>query len=119
MFKFLTKASLLILGLASLGHATAGGRGLPGPTLPVVLKTAVDFKENVLVISGRHFGTAAPTVRLAEEVLDVKHFSEKEIVVSLPPDTQAATYHLTVTSGGRYRSTSEPFSVAYAPRGLN
>lgn len=119
MFKFFTNAALFITGLTVFGYAAAGGQGLSEPTPPVVLKTAVDFKARVLVISGRHFGTATPTVKLAGDVLDVRRFSENEIVANLPRNIQAATYGLTVTSGSRYRSTSNLFGVAYLPRSMD
>ena len=119
MFKFFINATLFITGLAVFGYATAGGQGLSEPTPPVVLKTVVDFKKNILVISGRHFGTATPTVKLADDALDVQRFSENEIVVNLPRTIQAATYGLTVTSGSRHRSTSNLFGVAYLPRSMD
>ena len=107
------KTILLIVGLTVFGHAVAGGRGNPGPVppavLPVIIKTLVNPKENVMVISGRNFGSTAPIVRLADYILDVRRFSEQEIVVSLPRDTQPATYTLTVTTGGRTQYTSSTF----------
>lgn len=112
MVKNLIKAITLIIGLATLSEVIAGGGGLALPLPPVVWKTAVDFQEKVLVISGRRFGTAMPTVRLADYVLRLQRFNENEIVASLPPDIQAATYGLTVTNG---RATSDLFSVAYLP----
>ena len=111
MVNLFIKAALLVTGLTVFGYATAGGQGLSEPTPPVVLKTVVDFKKNILVISGRHFGTATPTVKLADDVLDVQHFSENEIVANLPRTIQVATYGLTVTSGSRHRSASNLFGV--------
>lgn len=113
MVKNLVKAVTLIIGLAPLTGVVAGGGGLLLPLPPVVWKTAVDLQENVLVISGRRFGTTMPTVRLANYVLRLQRFTENEIVASLPPDIQTATYSLTVTNSSR--STSDLFSVAYLP----
>ena len=110
MFKPVIKAVLLIVGLAVLGQAVAGGRAISGPVPPVIMKTIVSpQEENVMIISGRYFGTTSPIVRLADNTLDVRRFSEQEIVVNLPRDTQPATYTLTVTTGGRTQYTSSPF----------
>lgn len=116
MVKKLVNTASLIVGLAAMGYAVAGGGGLPQPMPPVVWKTAVDFEKNLLVISGRHFGPATPTVNMAGYRLGVLRFSNNEIVASLPTEIEAATYALTVTNS---RSASDVFSVAYVPRLMN
>lgn len=107
--RILFVAISLIAGVAGVGVVAAGGLGM-APS-PVIVKTAVDTSENVLIISGRHFGVAEPTVMLADRTLDVKRFSEREVVASLPPDFGGATYGVTVTTGGRNRINSNVFSA--------
>ena len=46
-------------GLGPCGVATAGGRGTAVLPSPVIMKTAVDVKANILIISGRNFGSDA------------------------------------------------------------
>ena len=113
MVKKLVNTASLIVGLATMGYAAAGGGGFTQPMSPVVWKTAVDFDENVLVISGHHFGPATPTVNMAGYRLGVLRFTNNEIVASLPTDIEAATYGLTVINN---RSASDIFTVAYVPR---
>ena len=113
MVKKLVNTVLLIAGFASMDYAAAGGGGLPQPMPPVVWKTVVDFDENVLVISGHHFGPATPTVNMAGYRLGVLRFTNNEIVASLPTEIEAATYGLTVINR---RSASDIFTVAYVPR---
>lgn len=75
---------------------------------PVILKTAVNVKQNVLVWSDRtddKIGRIRP-----------KRFSKNEIVANLPPDIEPATYGLSVTSASR--STSGFLSVAHLPEPL-
>ena len=115
MIKFIANALALIVGLALIGQVAAGGRGLPGTPTPVILKVTMDSKENTIVVSGQNFGSMPPTIRLAGQILDVKRFSENEIVASLPRDIQVATYLLTVSSGGRSKATSSPFSATFFP----
>lgn len=105
-------ALLLAACMATCGTATASGRGTPLPVPPLIMKTAVDVQKNLLVITGRNFGTTAPTVTLADQALQVQHFSEHEVVANLPPRLTAATYGVTVTvSSGRNRASSNPFSA--------
>lgn len=108
------KTLLVVTALAACSVATAGGRGNPTAPPPTIVKAAIITKENVLVITGRHFGTTPPTVTLADQVLDVQRFSEHEIVASLPHRLAAATYGVTVTTNGRNRTSSNLFSVALA-----
>lgn len=96
-------------GLAASGSAVAGGRGTPLP--PAIIKTAIDVKANVLIISGRRFGEARPTVTLSDQELEVKRFSDREVVAGLPPDLKAATYGVTVIATGRNRASSNLFST--------
>jgi hypothetical protein len=105
------KTVLIAIALTAAGHAAAGGRPDPGVTPPKIMKVAVDNEQNGLIITGRNFGDTSPTVRLADKVLDVKRSSENEIIASLPLGIEPATYGLTVTTAGRNRVTSHPFSV--------
>lgn len=103
---------LFIAGLGVGGTVLAGGRGIPTTPSPVIVKAAVDTTENVLIISGRHFGERPPTVLLADEALLVKRFSAREVVATLPRDLTTATYGITViTNHPRDRMASGPFSV--------
>ena len=96
-------------GLGASDSAVAGGRGTPQP--PAIIKTAIDMKENVLIISGHRFGEARPTVTLSDQELEVKRFSDREVVAGLPPDLKAATYGVTVIATGRNRASSNLFST--------
>ena len=110
------KTIFIIIGLATSGYASAaGGRGNPGPISPYIVKTSVDAKEKTLIITGRNFGATAPTVMLSDQVLEVKRFSENQVVASLPQPLAAATYGITVTSNGaRNRVTSNLFTATIA-----
>lgn len=107
-----SKIPLFAAALMVCGHVIAGGRPPTIPLAPVILKVMVDAKENALIISGRHFGDTAPTVYLAEHVLEIKHSSENKIFAKLPPGIESATYSLTVTSNGHKRATSTIFNAA-------
>jgi len=111
MHKVTIKTILLIAGLAACGIATAGGRGTPTPLPPMIVKTAVDAQEKILIITGRNFGATLPTVMLADQALDVKRFSEHEVVASLPLGIRPATYGVSVTTSGRTRASSNLFSA--------
>ncbi len=102
---------LLVVGFIQGGIASAGGHGGPVYVTPTITKTALHKDRSAIIITGRNFGSALPTVMLADQVLNVKRYSEKEIVASLPPDISAATYSLTVISNGQNRARSEPFSA--------
>ena len=112
MHKVTIKTILLIAGLTACGVATAGGRGTYTPLPPMIVKTVVDVQEKVLIITGRNFGATLPTVMLADQALDVKRFSEHEVVANLPRGLTAATYGVTVTTSGRNRTSSNLFSAA-------
>ena len=107
---------LLIIGLVASGHAVAaGGRGNPGPISPYIAKISVDTKDKALIITGRNFGATVPTVIMSGQVLEVKRFSENEVVASLPQPLAPATYGITVTSNGvRNRATSNLFTATLA-----
>ena len=111
MQKINTKTFLLIAGLAACGIATAGGRGFSAPPPPMIVKTAVDAQEKVLIITGRNFGTTLPTVMLADQALVVKRFSEHEVVANLPRGLATATYGVSVTTSGNSRASSNLFST--------
>ena len=110
--KILLFAISLTGGLAPCGVATAGGRGTAVPPSPMIMKTAVDVKANILIITGRNFGATLPTVTLADQALDVKGFSEYEVVASLPLGLTPATYGVIVTTSGRNQASSNLFSAA-------
>jgi len=112
MHKLTIKTVLLAVALTACGYAAAGGRPDPGAVLPMIVKVAMDSRGNAIIITGRNFGNTPPTVRLADQVLDVRSFSENRVVASLPPGIEQATYGLTVTTGGRIRATSDLFSAA-------
>lgn len=104
---------VLLIWLSASSVAWAGGRGLPSPSSPLIVKVTMDAKENVLIITGRHFGRTLPTVTLADEVLDVKRFSAHEVVATLPRDLSPATYGITViTNDTRHRTASNLFGVS-------
>ncbi len=100
-------------GIAAGGLAIASGRGatVSMPPLPMIVKTAIDVRENVLIITGRYFGATVPTVTLADRALNVKRFSEREVVASLPPGLASATYGITVITSGRNPASSNLFSA--------
>lgn len=109
---------LFIAGLGLCGVALAGGRGISTIPPPVIVKATVDATENVLIISGRNFGENPPTVLLAEEALQVKRFSAREVVAALPRSLARATYGITVISNHpRSQAASGPFSVAISGSG--
>lgn len=106
------KTALLVAGLIACGSTIAGGRGAPALLVPMILKTAMDMEASALIITGRNFGATTPTVTLANQVLEVKRFSEYEVVASLPRGLTAATYGVTVTTNGRNGASSNLFSAA-------
>lgn len=112
------KVTLLLAGIAACGVAAAGGRGMSTPLPPTIVKSAVNVNENILVISGRNFGATPPTVLLAEQALDVKNYSESEIVAHLPQQLAPATYGLLViTTGEQNRARSNLFSATLVGNG--
>lgn len=106
------RAMGIVVGLGVCVHAASAGAARPRPLPPVILSTAVDSAQQAMVISGRNFGSAQPTVRLAHRVLWVRSASENRVVVVLPTGIEPATYSLTVTTNGSHRLTTEPFSTA-------
>lgn len=103
---------LLVAGLGMCNAALAGGRGLSTTPSPVINKATVNVTENVLIISGHNFGEKLPTVLLADEALEVKRFSAREVVAILPRGITQATYGISVIANHqRSQSTSGPFSV--------
>lgn|GEM_PF-1743188 len=112
MHKMSVNIALLAAGLTVGGFAAAGGRPIPGSAPPVIAKVVMNANENAIVITGWNFGGTPPTVRLGEHVLDVKTFSDSQVVAGLPPHMEAATYRLTLTSSGKSRFTSDAFSAA-------
>lgn len=111
MNKSTIKTALLLAGLVASGHAAAGGGGTRALSSPTIMKTAMDMQANTLVITGRHFGAARPAVLLADQALEVQHFSEQKVVVGLPQGLAAASYGVTLTTGGPNRRSSNLFST--------
>lgn len=113
MNKSTIKIILFIAALGTHGHAAASGAGHhPRAAQPIIVKVAVDARENAIVITGRNFGDALPTVRLADQLLNVTRFTENQVVAMLPPGVEPATYGLTVTTAnGRSSITSGVFSA--------
>lgn len=115
---FLLAAGFLA-GFSVGGIAIAGGGGGGATQSPMITKTAIDTKENTLIISGHHFGTASPAVHVAGKAWNVERFSDQEVVVALPLNLAAATYGITVTTSGRNRISSNLFSAALPDTGKN
>jgi hypothetical protein len=109
MLKLAIKPILVLVGLLPFGYAASIGPTTPPP---VIVSTMVDFKENVMVITGHNFGSALPIVRLANQVLRVKSYTANQVVVSLPPGIPPTTYRLTVAADGPYKLTSDVFNAA-------
>jgi IPT/TIG domain len=106
-----TKALLVLMGSLPIGNAAALGIDRPTISPPVIVSAAVDDRANGMIITGYNFGPAAPIVRLGNQVLSVKHSTENQAVVTLPPEIPTATYRLTVTTDGPRKLTSAPFSA--------
>lgn len=111
MRKIYTNTLLLIAGLTVCGVVTAGGGGSHVQPPPMIVKISVDQQSKTLTITGRNFGTTAPAVRLADQPLAVKRFSENEIVANLPHGLATATYGISVTTSGNNRASSNFFSA--------
>lgn len=112
MFESTVKSILIIMMGLGASVCAAAGLGSPRPNPPVILSVLVDSAEHAMVISGRHFGKTAPTVSLADRILKVQSFSERKLIVDLPPGIGPATYSVTVTTNGPQRLASAPFSAA-------
>ncbi|MGH8511427.1 MAG: IPT/TIG domain-containing protein [Gammaproteobacteria bacterium] len=102
------------MGLTSIGYtAIAAGPGSArAAQTPAILSAMVDANEHTMIISGHNFGTVLPTVRLGDRVMKVESFSPNQVIVTLPPGIQPATYSLTVTANRPYPLTSNLFSAA-------
>jgi len=85
------------------------GSGVSTSIAPVILSVAANLKQGRLVISGQHFGTASPAVRLGNLPLQVESASPDTIVVRLPAGTRPATYLITVTAKPGRAVTSDMF----------
>lgn len=109
MLKSAIKPILVLVGLLPFGYAAGVG---PKIHPPVIVSTMVDFKENVIVITGHNFGSTPPIVRLADQVLQVKSYAANQVVASLPAAIPPATYRLTVTTDSPYKLTSDVFNAA-------
>lgn len=101
-------AVLAVSMLATFGGAAVARTLPPSPTISMA---SVEAREHTLTITGRNFGTTAPTVVLAGKVLQVKSFSPGQVVAILPQAIAAATYSLTVITTGRARIPSNEFST--------
>lgn len=113
MLTLTTKTLLLFAGLTSfVSIANAAGPGSPRAVPPEIFSVTANFSEHTVVISGNYFGAVRPTVRLGDRVMNVESFSPNQVIVTLPPDVQPATYSLTVTASRPHRLTSNLFSAA-------
>jgi IPT/TIG domain len=111
MIQTMIKVLLVLAGFLPIDYAAALAAGRPSTQPPVILSAAFDAGQNGMVISGHHFGPAAPVVRLGDQVLPVTSHTENQAVVTLPPAIPSATYRLTVTTDGPRKLTSAPFSA--------
>lgn len=111
MNKLALKTVLLVVGLATCGAAAAGGRGTSAVQPPTIVKTAMNEHGNALIISGHNFGATRPTIMLADQVLEVKHHSEHEVVAGLPQGLGAANYGVTLTTNDSTPIRSNLFST--------
>jgi hypothetical protein len=98
-------AVLAGLSVAPAVPAAGSGSGAVSPAVPTILSAAANLSQNTLVISGNDFGGALPTVRLANQVLEVQSASTHTIVAKLPAGIRPATYRLTVTAQNGERAT--------------
>lgn len=103
----------ILLG-ATFGHVTSALSLVPPPPPPVILTVAVDPTENVLILTGNHFGKTLPTVYLRGEALPVKSFSPNEVVANLPSALPPAFYRLTLVNGTDQTKRGD-FIVEIAP----
>ncbi|MCI0667450.1 MAG: IPT/TIG domain-containing protein [Methylococcaceae bacterium] len=111
MIQSTIKVLLVLAGFLPVDYAAALAAGKPATQPPVIVSTAFDADQNGMVISGHHFGSAVPIVRLGNQVLQVKSHTDNQAVVTLPPAIPSATYRLTVTTDGPRKLTSAPFSA--------
>jgi len=75
MFKPIVKAALFITGITSSGYAFGVAPVAPQPMPPVILSAAVDLTDDLILISGRHFVSSTPTVRLAYKNVNISQTS--------------------------------------------
>ena len=114
MYKIIFKYFLVAVSVISCNSAFAGGRGSYTPDTPQIVKTSIDTKENILIISGRNFGATSPAVTMGDQVLEVQRFSELEVIARLPSKLAAATYGIMLTTtGARNRANSNLFSATH------
>lgn len=100
MLKLSQGVLIMSIGLAMFGQSVSAVDTRPRPAEPVILSTEVDLENSLMTISGRNFGKSAPTVRLADHILEVKSSSPTQLVVRLPAGIRLATYLLTVSTTG-------------------
>ena len=114
MYKAIFKYFLITVAIISCNTAIASGRGSYTSATPLIVKTSIDTKENVLIITGRNFGVTSPVVMMGNQVLEVQKFSELEVVARLPSQLAAATYGIMLTTtGARIRANSNLFSATH------
>ncbi len=113
MNKYMVQSALIVLGLITSNHAASSGPGTP-KYVPIIFSTASDLKTQELRISGHHFGSQLPTVKLGNQVLAVKSASPTHVVAALP-QISPGTYRLTVTASLPNSMTSEPFTAVVWP----
>lgn len=93
-------AILVLIGLGPFACAAHIESSSPRLLPPVIESATLNFNDKVMIIRGRNFGGAPPTVRLADHVLTVRSFSANKIIVSLPPGIRPAARDLRVTTYG-------------------
>lgn len=113
MHKHIIQATLVALGLVISSFAAGSGPGTP-KYVPLIFSTSADLKTQELRISGHHFGSRMPTVKLGNQVMAVKNSSPTHVVVALP-QLSPGTYRLTITASLPHSMTSEPFPAVVLP----
>jgi IPT/TIG domain-containing protein len=110
MYRQIIPALLVTLGLAS--WADAGfAVSIQRAARPVITSTTVHADNNIMVVSGRHFGKRPAVVALGNRVLKVKSHSDHKLVVEVPAGLAPGSYRLIVTTTGPDKQSSEPFSA--------
>jgi hypothetical protein len=69
-----------------------------GAAAPSIVSAVADFQTNQLTITGSKFGSASPKVALDGAALQVVSYSSTTVVATLPTNTNAGAYLLTLTN---------------------
>ncbi len=111
MYRKILPPLVMVLGLTSWA-GTGLAASIQRAARPVIASTTVDTANNILIVSGRHFGDGTVIITLGDRVLRVKSHSDREVVAEIPEGLAPGSYRLTVTSAGPSKQSSEPFSAA-------